>query len=94
MANYRNPAGREYVTGLDRSTRWGGHAGDHIVSHLFDGTFGDPGKPLCRKAYDMDGGWSIWRGNVGSKGICKVCKRRADAGLNGVDPLIERGEAA
>jgi hypothetical protein len=87
MSRYAGLTGREYIPALDRSTRHGGHVGEHRVAHLFDGTFGDPGKPLCRRAYDEDGGYSIWRGNVGSMGICKVCRRRADAGLDGVDPL-------
>jgi hypothetical protein len=86
MSGYNNPQGREYVTGLDRSTKWGGRVGDHMVAHLFDGDFGEPGKPLCRAAYDKWGGWSIWRNNVGAKGICKVCKRRADQGADGVEP--------
>lgn len=51
------------------------------TSHLYKGTFADPGQPMCKRGYEDDGGFSIFRGNIGSNGICKVCLRRARAGL-------------
>ncbi len=56
------------------------------LAHLYKGTFGDPGLPMCRRGWNRDDGesYSIWRGNIGTNGICKVCMRRARAGLDGV----------
>lgn len=95
MVTYVNAAKREYVIGLTRRHPKGGLAGDYVVAHLFDGTFRDPGRPLCLNGYSRDedgkptGEWSIWRGNMGSKGVCKICERRAEAGLDGVEPAAE-----
>lgn len=51
------------------------------LSHLYKGTFADPGQPMCKRGYEKAGDYSIWRGNVGENGICKVCLRRARAGM-------------
>jgi hypothetical protein len=42
--------------------------------------------PMCRYGWNRDGGesYSIWRGNVGSDGICKLCIKRASKGLHGI----------
>ena len=58
------------------------------ISHLYKGTHNDPGNPMCLRGWNRDGntGYSIWRGNMGKNGICKVCLRRARAGLDGVQP--------
>ena len=55
----------------------------------------DFGNPMCRYGWNRDGGesYSIWRGNVGDKGICKICVRRASAGLKGVEPAIQQAKA-
>lgn len=60
------------------------------VAHLYKGTFSDPGLPMCRYGWNRDGGasYSIWRGNAGRNGICKVCMRRARAGLDGVESPV------
>ena len=81
----------EYIPGQFR-----GNNGENMVTHLYKGTFSEPGFPMCsrgwqRKWYDKDGKiedyeYSIFRNNVSNAGICKVCQRRADAGL----PPIER----
>jgi len=70
-----------YVTGLPRD----GNA-DQKVAHLYKGDFSNPGKPMCAKGWNRDDGtaYSIFRNNVGDKGICKVCMRRALKGLDGV----------
>jgi len=80
MGHYHNPEGRKYITGMARIN------GESRVSHLFDGNFSDPGKALCMWAYDEYDEYSIFRGNVSRKGICRICKRRADKGLEGVSP--------
>ena len=56
------------------------------LAHLYKGTFGEPGLPMCARGWNRDGGtsYSIWRGNVGTKGICKTCLRRAREGRDGV----------
>ena len=57
-------------------------------SHLYKGTFSDPGLPMCRFGWNRENGteYSIWRGNIGVDGICKICEKRADKGLEGVEP--------
>lgn len=69
-----------YITGLDRNNQ-------DTVAHLYEGTFDEPGNPMCRRGWNRrDGhGFSIFRNNVGRKGICKVCMRRALKGLKGVE---------
>lgn len=41
--------------------------------------------PMCNYGWNRDGGesWSVWRGNVGVDGICKICIKRAAKGLAG-----------
>jgi hypothetical protein len=75
--------GKEYITGLNREP----HADRRFKSHLYRGTFGDPGMPMCWRGWNRDGGtaYSIWRNNVGL-GVCQDCKRRAYAGLPPVQP--------
>lgn len=62
--------GRKYVTGLDRNDQ-------HLVAHLYKGTFDNVGRPMCVRGWNRsDGqGYSIFR-NCGNR-ICKVCMRRA-----------------
>jgi hypothetical protein len=71
------PAG--YIAGLGRDYP------HPKLAHLYKGDFDDPGLPLCRNGWNRFGhtGYSIWRGNVGVDGICKVCMRRALAGKGG-----------
>lgn len=73
-----------YITGLSRRRVTRGRDGEvqYTVSHLYKGSFDDVGQPMCANGYEEAGDISIWRGNVGPKGICKVCLRRARAGLN------------
>lgn len=56
------------------------------IAHLYKGSFGDPGLPMCRYGWNRGGGetYSIWRGNMGQDGVCAICLRRARQGLNGV----------
>lgn len=48
----------------------------------------DFGRPMCRHGWNRDNGqaYSIWRGQVGEKGICKICLRRASRGKKGKEP--------
>lgn len=78
--------GKEYVSGVFR-----GDGGENMVTHLYQGTMAEPGYPMCsrgwqRKFYDdngvlIDWEYSIFRNNWTEKGLCKVCERRANAGL-------------
>lgn len=58
------------------------------LAHLYKGTFAEPGLPMCPHGWNRDNGqsYSIWRGNVGTKGICKTCLRRAREGRDGIQP--------
>lgn len=63
---------------------------EYGVAHLYKGTFSDVGQPMCKRGYEAEGDISIWRGNVGPKGICRVCLRRARAELEPVPwPVID-----
>ncbi|MDD3779615.1 MAG: hypothetical protein PHX26_06115 [Proteiniphilum sp.] len=83
--------GKEYVTGVFR-----GNNGQNMVTHLYQGNFGEPGFPMCsrgwqRKWYDENGKledweYSIFRNNISSAGICRICMRRAIEGK----PPIEK----
>jgi hypothetical protein len=74
-------AERQYIEGLERTPG----AETRFVSHLYAGTFSDPGLPMCWRGWNRYGGtaYSIWRGNRGRR-RCRVCARRAKAGLPGV----------
>lgn len=70
----------KYITGVDRSKGY-----KVRLAHIYEGTFNDPRAPLCRygwsgKAY----GYSIFRNNLGTQGVCRLCQKRADKGLGGV----------
>jgi hypothetical protein len=70
-----NIGSHEYVIGLDRNDT-------HLVAHLYRGTFGDVGDPMCVRGWNRsDGaGYSIFRNNVDDAGVCRVCMRRAEQG--------------
>jgi hypothetical protein len=82
--------GQEYVTGVFR-----GDNGSNMVTHLYQGTFSEPGNPMCsrgwqRKWFDKDGNledweYSIFRNNVSNAGICQVCMKRAMKGLSSIE---------
>lgn len=71
-----------YISGLGRSVP------QPRVAHLYKGTLADPGWPMCRFGWNRDDGesYSIWRNNFGSGGVCRICLKRAEAGLDGVPP--------
>lgn len=71
--------GKEYVVGLDRNDQ-------HLVAHLYRGTFGYPGRPMCVRGWNRSDGcsYSIFRNQYGP-GICKICMRRAEKGLEPVE---------
>lgn len=56
-------------------------------THLYKGTFSDPGLPMCQRGWNRYFGmsYSIWRNNVSESGVCPVCLDRAQRGLDGVD---------
>lgn len=64
------------------------------TSHLYKGDFSDPGKPMCARGWNRDGGesYSIWRGNHGVNGVCKICLRRARAGLPPIEAKQPKSE--
>ena len=63
-----------YISGQSRD-----HKHDNRVTHLYKGTFGDPGWPMCKRGWNRDNGtaYSIWRNNIGPVGLCSICVRRA-----------------
>jgi hypothetical protein len=71
-----------YITGLGRDYP------HPKLAHLYEGTFNEPGNPMCRRGWNRDNGqaYSIWRNNIGERGICLICLRRAQKGLKGVLP--------
>lgn len=75
--------GVEYTTGLSRQTY-----PEPKTAHLYRGPFNDPGNPMCIYGWNRDNGesYSIWRNNGGD--ICKICLKRAEAGL----PPITEGK--
>lgn len=80
------PAG--YILGLERTSP------TPRVAHLYAGTFADPGLPMCPRGWNRDegGGYSIWRGHLGTQGVCARCLRRAQRGLPGVPARNEQVE--
>lgn len=67
-----------YIVGMGR---------DHphpLMSHLYQGEYHDLKGPMCPHGANRDDGnsFSIWRGNVGVNGICKMCMKRARQGLD------------
>ena len=68
-----------YILGQDRNDM-------NLVTHIYKGDFNDPGLPMCVRGWNRsDGeGYSIFRGNVGDVGVCRVCVRRMLQGKDGV----------
>lgn len=60
------------------------------VTHLWElgQNFMDYKFPMCRRGYNRENGqaYSIFRGHVSTKGICKICLTRASKNLSGVPP--------
>lgn len=57
-------------------------------SHLYTiDTNGLPELPMCRYGWNRSDGerFSILRGWRGGRGLCRICERRAEAGLPGVE---------
>lgn len=84
MEKYITQGNRQYITGSGR-----GNSDYDLLdeTHLYEGDFGEPGRPLCDRGWNRDWGtaYSIFRGCVGDLGVCSVCKKRAEQGLAGVD---------
>lgn len=58
-----------FILGLERSP----FSENKHKSHIYRGTFSDPGEPLCPLGYNRGkDGYSIWRNNIGL-GICRRC---------------------
>jgi hypothetical protein len=62
-----------FITGMDRS-KDDSHKLNK-VAHIYRGSFYEPGDGMCKRSMGKDGYYSIWRNNVGDKGICKICLR-------------------
>lgn len=79
MTNVEIPEG--YVLGVGRNPEE-----MNQVTHLYKGTFDNPGLPMCVRGWNRNGGesYSIWHNVISFKGVCKVCLRRAQKGLDGV----------
>lgn len=57
-----------FILGLNRVP----FAETKYVSHIYQGTFSEPGDPMCPRGWNRGDGYSIWRNNVGTH-ICKTC---------------------
>lgn len=79
----QHPVPMGYILGLGRDVPY------PKLAHLYKGTYDDPGLPMCKRGWNRDGGtsYSIWRGNVGEHGVCRICWRRAIAGKGGVEAV-------
>jgi len=83
---------REYIPGMGRNP-----GEERQVSHLYvEITLPDPDDvrltidtylPMCQRGWNRSNGasFSIFRGHVAARGVCKICQRRAEAGLPGVE---------
>ena len=71
-----------YIAGMCRNEK------DKAVSHLYRGTFDDPGEPMCARGWNRLGGhgYSIFRGHISEAGLCRVCLRRAKEGRDPMPP--------
>jgi len=56
-----------YVVGLDRS-----RPNDNLLSHIYFGEYSELKKGMCAKAYNKNGGFSIFRNNI-ARDICRNC---------------------
>jgi len=67
-----------YIIGLERTPG----AENRFMSHIYEGSFDDPGDPLCPKGWNRDNGkgYSIWRNNLG-RGICRNCMKKLTKSL-------------
>ncbi len=83
MTEERKPSWTSYIEGADRNDVDG-----RLVSHLYEGTFSEPGNPFCARGWNRENGhgYSIFRGNTGARGTCLVCMRRVREGREPVPP--------
>lgn len=74
--------GKRYVPAIGRNA--GEEKGHH---HLYQETADGSYLPMCQYGWNRSDGlrFSIFRGWTGGKGCCKICERRAKAGLDGVE---------
>lgn len=61
-----------FITGMDRSVDYT----EGLVAHIYRGTFDEPTEGLCAYSMDKDGYFSIFRNNVGRKGVCRICLKK------------------
>lgn len=70
-----------FVVGMGRNP-----GEEKLCSHLYaeydDGSY----LPMCQRGWNRSDGerFSILRGHVGARGVCKTCQKNADAGKPGV----------
>lgn len=72
------------MPGLDRNET-------HLAAHLYqiDNALSmDPGWPYCARGWNRSGGesYSIFRNNVGDRGVCAICQKRFREGKPPVPP--------
>lgn len=71
-----------FILGLDRSP----NAHKRFVSHIYRGTFSNPGNPMCKRGWNRGkDGYSIWRNNIGLRGVCSICLKAVDKEINNHD---------
>lgn len=68
-----------YITGMDRSVDWT----ESLVAHIYRGEFDAPTEGLCAYSMDEDGYFSIFRNNIGRKGVCRICLKKLMKEING-----------
>ena len=68
---------RGYITGVDRNNP------DEARAHLYAETADGHLWPMCDYGWNRSGGdrFSILRGWTSARGLCRICQRRAAAGL-------------
>jgi hypothetical protein len=69
-----------YILGQDRND-------ENLVTHIYKGDFNNLGLPMCVRGWNRSNGksYSIFRGNVGEAGVCRICVRRMLEGKDGVE---------
>ena len=76
----------DYIPGIGRNP-----GEEHLHTHLYRNTE-DGLRPMCMYGWNRSDGRSIsiFRGQGGSKGLCRICKRRAAGNLPPVPPTYHK----
>lgn len=70
----------DYVIGMGRNPKEEDQC-SHLYARYSDGSM----LPMCQKGWNRSDGaeFSILRGHVGRKGVCKTCEKNKDSGKAG-----------